>query len=257
MKKTQGSEYWKSKALRSLLYNFLRFHQKRGIRFYCKQYLRRIEKFVRQKPLLNQLVLRILVYFPVLRKCTGVATSIQSSQNTNSLLEPLIFSTRPKILQLTNYSIEDPDHGGKLRCYNIREALRKYFEVETLSIEVAENEFISKYSIGICDKELYAQIGDRHLSDWGSAFFILQKQHIWDAVCKIVSNFSPDAILLEQPYLWPIYKKLKDVGALGKDCLLINSTHNNEVELKRVIYHHIFEKEKAAEMVDSNSHKTS
>jgi O-antigen chain-terminating methyltransferase len=176
-----------------------------------------------------------------------VAHSIQVAKSPPL---PLIAAARPKILQLTNYSIEEPDHGGKLRCYNIREALREYFEVKTLSIEVSENDTVDDHSIGVCAKDLYAQIGDGCLQDWASAYYLIEKQNLWSSLRQIVLNFNPDAILLEQPFLFPVFKKLQQDGALRKECILINSSQNNEVELKRGIYNQIFGKQKAVEKLD-------
>jgi O-antigen chain-terminating methyltransferase len=170
-----------------------------------------------------------------------------NSKSTFESNNPLIHDARPRILQLTNYAVENPNHGGKMRAYNIRESLRKHFNVQTLSIEVAEHEFIQDFTIGIRAHDLYSLIGDGNLSDWGSAFYILKNQRTWESVFKIAFEYDPDAILLEQPFLWPIYQKLKEDGALRKDCLLINSTHNNEVELKESIYNKIFSSEEAAQ----------
>jgi FkbM family methyltransferase len=57
------------------LYDFLRFHKKRGIRFYCKESLRRFESFVRRKPVLNKFFLKLLDVFPALRKFLGLPKS--------------------------------------------------------------------------------------------------------------------------------------------------------------------------------------
>ena len=184
--------------------------------------------------------------FAALRDGTKPDFSINSKSISRSN-NPLIHDARPRILQLTNYAVENPDHGGKMRSYNIRESLRNHFNVQTLSIEVAEHEFIQEFAIGIRAHDLYSQIGDGNLSDWGSAFYILKNQRTWESVFKIAFEYDPDAILLEQPFLWPIYQKLKEDGALRKDCLLINSTHNNEVELKESIYKQIFSSEEAAQ----------
>jgi hypothetical protein len=129
-------------------------------------------------------------------------------KDTASVPLPLITASRHKILQITNYSLENPDHGGKLRCYNIREALRKCFDVQTLSVEVADRDAVQGFSIGICAKDLHAKTGDGCLQDWASAYYLIEKKIMWASVWEIVCNYNPDAILLEQPFLFPIFKKL-------------------------------------------------
>jgi FkbM family methyltransferase len=67
-----SSQSWKITEPLRLLNDFLRFHKKLGIRVYCKQFFSRFESFVRKQPILNQLVLKLLDHFPILRKFLGL-----------------------------------------------------------------------------------------------------------------------------------------------------------------------------------------
>jgi len=67
-----SSQSWKITEPLRLLNDFLRFHKKRGIRFYCRRFFARFESFVRKQPILNQLVLKILDRFSILRKLLGL-----------------------------------------------------------------------------------------------------------------------------------------------------------------------------------------
>jgi hypothetical protein len=70
-----SSQSWKITAPLRSLNDFVRFHVKRGIRFYCKQSLGRFENFVRRQPALNQFVLKLFDVVPALRKFFGSTTS--------------------------------------------------------------------------------------------------------------------------------------------------------------------------------------
>ena len=62
----------------------MRYHKKRGIRFYCKQSLGRFENFVRRRPVLNNFVLKLLDVFPALRKFVYSPT-YNSKKNDNAI----------------------------------------------------------------------------------------------------------------------------------------------------------------------------
>jgi FkbM family methyltransferase len=70
-----SSQSWKITEPLGLLNDFLRFHKKRGIRFYCKQFFSRFESFVRKQPILNQLVLKLLDRFSIVRKFLGLKSN--------------------------------------------------------------------------------------------------------------------------------------------------------------------------------------
>ena len=149
---------------------------------------------------------------------------------------PLIDTGKKKILQFTTYSIENPDHGGKMRCHSIREALRARFDVRTLSVEPAPANGSDGFAFGVESAALYAKVGDGAFSDWGAAVMLLETPALWEDLKAKVAGYAPDAILLEQPFLWPVVSRLMDEHVVGGDCQLINSSHNNEVVLKRDIY---------------------
>jgi glycosyltransferase involved in cell wall biosynthesis len=50
----------------------------------------------------------------------------------------------------------------------------------------------------------------------------------------IVERIAPDALQLEQPFMWPVAKQLRQVSG-GRKPLLIYSSHNVETPLKRAI----------------------
>jgi FkbM family methyltransferase len=70
-----SSQSWKITEPLRVLNDCLHIHKKRGIRFYYKQFLSCFESFVRRQPILNQLVLKLLDYFPILPKFFGLRSN--------------------------------------------------------------------------------------------------------------------------------------------------------------------------------------
>jgi hypothetical protein len=92
-----SSQSWKITEPLRLLNDFLRFHKKRGIRFYCKQFFSRFESIVRKQPILNQLVLNLLDHFSILRKFLGLqsnSSNIAINGDHSSL--PELFDMSPQ-----------------------------------------------------------------------------------------------------------------------------------------------------------------
>ncbi|WP_033576701.1 glycosyltransferase [Dickeya chrysanthemi] len=145
-----------------------------------------------------------------------------------------------KILQMTTYDIEQPDHGGKLRSHHLRRSLRSQFVVETLSFDWCDKEDISSLSIKL-DQGRWAEFGiSGMLSDWGICVFLDKVKSCYEKVCQLVKDFNPDLILLDQPFLWPLLKCFFNDGTLRKNVKIIYSSFNIEVAMKRKIYQDLY-----------------
>lgn len=145
----------------------------------------------------------------------------------------------PRILQLTTYPIEDQDHGGKQRCYQIRKVLRQEYIVNTLSFNWGEEP--SEWSNVITlDKN---SLVNGYTADIEIFDYIANHPDIYQNICEKVGKFSPTAILLEQPYLMPLVQRLIDDEIIRSDISLIYSSHNIEIELKKDIYRVTFDHE--------------
>ncbi len=113
-----------------------------------------------------------------------------------------------KILQFTTYSLEQLDHGGKLRSYHIRECLRKRYDVETLSFEWGHQNNAENLSV-ILDQSSWPDFSLKGLLvDWGVSTYIEQKSNLYRKIEANVKAYRPDILFLEQPFLWPLAKKL-------------------------------------------------
>lgn len=149
------------------------------------------------------------------------------------------------ILQLTTYDIEKPDHGGKLRSHYIRRQLRQMFEVVTLSFEWGEREEVSSSHI-VLNKNHWDELGlDGMLSDWGIWRYLEHFHTSYDNVCRLVREYKPEAILMEQPFLWRLVKQLFLDDVIAKQTRIVYSSHNVEVDMKRQIYRRLYSPEQA------------
>lgn len=139
-----------------------------------------------------------------------------------------------KILQLTTYDIDEADHGGKLRCLNIRRALSTFFDVKTMSIEVSENESIDGMKYNLDRERFYSFGGNKYLIDLYINNYIGSNDYILRDIEEKFIAFDPDIVIFEQPYLWPVFKDI--VKNYKKEIFIVNSTQNIESELKQEIY---------------------
>lgn len=145
-----------------------------------------------------------------------------------------------KILQMTTYGVDFPDHGGKLRSHHIRKALRTTFDVQTLSFEWHDIENADSLSATL-NKSRWSEFGiDGMLSDWGICTYLEKDEKFYARVCEHVRSYSPDVILLEQPFLWPLVERFLQDGVVSAATKVIYSSHNVEVVMKRKIYQDLY-----------------
>jgi hypothetical protein len=155
-----------------------------------------------------------------------------------------------KILQLTTYDVDRPDHGGKLRSHHIRKSLRTRFSVETLAFEWGEHDDASTLQI-VLDQKRWDELGlNELLSDWGICSYLEHYPEIYFFVAAKVQAYAPDVLLIEQPFLWPLAQRLLGDGTVQPDVKIIYSSHNVEVEMKRKIYAQAFLPETAGQFTE-------
>jgi hypothetical protein len=154
-----------------------------------------------------------------------------------------------KILQMTTFSVEQPNHGGKLRAYHIRKSLRQRFEVETLSFEWVGHEDISSLQV-LLNSKLWPTLGvDGMSGDLGISKYLEKIPNSYESVCTIIKAQHPDVLLIEQPYLWPLAKRLIQDKIIPANTPVIYSSHNIEVEMKRKIYHELYPIQQAEQLI--------
>lgn len=145
-----------------------------------------------------------------------------------------------KVLQITTYPVDNPDHGGKLRCFNIRKALRKQFEVETLSFDVQQFESINGLSVTLAHDKFVGIVKSHLFFDWGINLYLNESLSLKSSIFTAVKDFSPDIIIIEQGFLWPLVLEMKKKNIINKDTSFVYSAHNIEYQMKKQIYASLF-----------------
>ena len=141
---------------------------------------------------------------------------------------------KKRILQCTTFSLKNPDHGGKLRSFFIRKSLRNFYNVETLSFDWRPYEDLNSFDVKISKKLTKGDLGlfcDLLIED-----YLEENSHVFKKLAKKISNFCPNIILLEQPYIWPLIKKCIKEEVISQNTKIVYSSHNIEFEMKDEIY---------------------
>jgi hypothetical protein len=143
---------------------------------------------------------------------------------------------QPRVLQVTTFSIDNPDFGGKLRCHELRKALRQIFQVETLACFLSDTEGNSGFEYWFKGQDALSAVEHGHFLDWGIFSCLQKRPEKLQLIHEQVREFGPDIIWVEQPYLWELVQNLKEEGSIPCSAQIIYSSHNTEVELKKSIY---------------------
>ena len=146
------------------------------------------------------------------------------------------FPESPRVLQLTTYHIDLPDHGGKLRAYHLRQSLRRFCTVETLAFDWGVRERLAGFNVVLRQKFLAAFHSGHLLGDLLICAYLDKEKPLKTRIAENVRIFDPDIVWLEQPFLWPLVKKLRVAGSVRASAMIVYSSQNNETAMKRDIY---------------------
>ncbi len=150
------------------------------------------------------------------------------------------------VLQVTNYNINEYDHGGKIRCYEIRKALlNQGFNVKTLTISTGKKDFYQNFSCQLNESSFFKKIKDGTISDWSANQYLAKKPKLYNNIFRDVKRYDPHIVIIEQPFLWPTVESLLSKNAIHNKTIIVNSSQNIEKELKETIYNQAFDKKLA------------
>ncbi|RJF97804.1 hypothetical protein D3871_04145 [Noviherbaspirillum saxi] len=145
---------------------------------------------------------------------------------------------------LANYPIVEPRHGGQLRTFHIREEYaRAGIDVDLVSFfqeggyqyyESTDIPLPGTLSV-VINKDF-----DYAVYDYLSALHVAQDPVIYDKLASQIRNGGYDYVQLEQPYFWPVLKKILASESLGSAApRVIFSSQNIEYEMKEEVLHKI------------------
>jgi len=142
-----------------------------------------------------------------------------------------------KVLGLGTYPILLPVHGGQRRVSQIA----NYYRLNDIEYRYASVYSSTSYSPEkVTEGDYpYASIGGIYseipfIDDLGSGVFAASQDGAYRHFRTLIQGYQPDVIQFEQPWMWPLIRKLRDEGV----CLntaLIYSSQNFEPPLKRQI----------------------
>lgn len=135
-----------------------------------------------------------------------------------------------RILYLTNYPIANPIHGGQIRATQIINSLR-ISNHEVLPVSIFSSADYPEFSGNdiVFDREApFWRQSDPLIHDYSAGVFVIRDPVVLSKITTIERDFKPDVIVVEQPWLFALAKKL----AQGKKTKLVFSSQNIEFKLK-------------------------
>jgi hypothetical protein len=149
-----------------------------------------------------------------------------------------------RILQLSTHSTLVPRHGGKLRSHHVARVLEQEgFDVRRLAFCFRNGDDLDDPREPIIDLRRMLFWGSPkfkaygpcrlRLADYIATVAALETPHILAEFDKSVRAASPDVVLLEHPWTWPLLARLDEVRS-GAVRVVYNS-QNVEIALKRRI----------------------
>jgi hypothetical protein len=141
-----------------------------------------------------------------------------------------------RVLMLGPWSIGRPRHGGQIRAASIAAAYRATgHDVLFMGIFDPSNVPVEDTTP---DDVAIDQLARDYIARSGKS----SEVSLWDAFVDVpalfarfqnaVRRFRPDAVQLEEPYLWPVVRALRDRGHL-QGVPIIHSSYNFETESRR------------------------
>ena len=142
-----------------------------------------------------------------------------------------------KILGLSTYPIRLPVHGGQRRTAQISLGYARH-GIQYLYASVYSPLSYSPNKVTERDYP-YSSIGGIYsevpfIDDMGSGVFAATQSGPYAHFRRLIETYQPEAIQLEQPFMWPLIRSLRADGVC-KDIPLIYSSQNFESPLKRAI----------------------
>lgn len=140
--------------------------------------------------------------------------------------------TRKRILVFSTYPIRKPRHGGQFRAVALLNAYKKLGIVRYVSVcnsDVYQHADCTKWDIRIPQK-FQQEIHDSPQREPILIGQIAEKEPVVaNQVKRTIRSFSPEIIVLEQPYLWPaVHSAIQELNISTPK--IIYSSHNFEQE---------------------------
>jgi hypothetical protein len=146
---------------------------------------------------------------------------------------------RPVILLLSTYPFINPTHGGQIRLKNIATMYEcAGWRVHSVAIydTKVDPQLTGPYDIYFDSQSPWRMYNGNDIpfiTDLQSGKYATT-DYVFDKIIKFLPN-QLDVIHAEQPWMWPVVKKLATIDKY-KNSILVNGTQNIELHLKQSIF---------------------
>lgn len=145
-------------------------------------------------------------------------------------------SIQPRsILAFGTYPIRVPRHGGQRRCAALglghRRAGHHYAYASCFSPGAHASEEVTAYDYPVTEPD---SIGGGWATDIQAGIFSSENDGAFRHFLDIARAIEPDTFIVEQVYMWPLVKRLKELAQFA-DTRVVYSSHNVEAPLKAAV----------------------
>jgi len=148
---------------------------------------------------------------------------------------------KPSVLLLSTYPFVKPRHGGQVRLANIARAFEvagwAVYSIAVYEAEIYDGSAVGKYDVSFYPESRYRQFRGHSIpfvNDLQSGEFAVAE----DGGFRRIQAHLPahiDAIHVEQPWMWPLARKIKGMRE-HRGAITIFGSQNIEAPLKREIF---------------------
>ncbi|MCL2657704.1 MAG: glycosyltransferase [Betaproteobacteria bacterium] len=152
---------------------------------------------------------------------------------------------KPRVLQLIPYPIRKPRHGGQLRASAIRRSLLENgFDVQSIGFYQEEGyrkDALSPHDVAFPPQSPFRLYRGNHipeLTDFAMTFFAVNDEQAYRQVKQAV-RATIDVIIVEQPWFYPLAKRLQAEVPACRDTIIVFSSQNIEAPMKRGMFENL------------------
>ena len=158
------------------------------------------------------------------------------------LLSPLqkhgLGASQPNVLLLSTYAFGEPRHGGQVRLANIAQAYeRAGFSVSSLAVCETRYRGFGKDDLLFSDQAPHNLFKGRSVlfsTDFLSGLYAANPKGAWPHISARFADQKIDVIHVEQPWLWPLALRLRELPTCA-NTILVYGSQNIEAPLRREI----------------------
>jgi len=145
-----------------------------------------------------------------------------------------------KIIHFATYPVRQPLHGGQLRVAAIQKMLtnsgHEIIHMATYPYFIDSGGTSNEWDFIIPpDYFEWAQKHDLRPTDVDCSEFFLKSKVIYDKLVSQIQRTKPDVLVIEQAWLWPVIKKIRDENSNLRNLPLVCSSHNIESQLLKMV----------------------